>query len=266
MSTISGVPKKRTDSMSTLICQLSDLHLFADPDGQLAGVPTWHTFRRVLEQVNHQHDDFDYLILTGDLAQDEDSKTYAMLREALGGWLERCRIIPGNHDNPERIRKTFPELFSDEQDNLTFTLDTGGWRIIGLDSHVPGDVKGHVGRNQLEWLKTQLDTEPSLPTLLFVHHPPIAINVAWLDQIAFYDASALTALIENSPQIEVVCSGHVHREFAGRIGRTQVYTTPSTCVQFAARAEKAFDTKAAGYRTFKLDHDGYHTEVHRLAD
>lgn len=252
--------------MSTLIVQLSDLHLFADPEGQLAGVPTWNTFRAVLEQVNRRHVDFDYLILTGDLAQDEALETYAMLREALGEWLERCRIIPGNHDDPANLRKTFPELFSDDQDKLTFTLDTGGWRIIGLDSHVPGDVKGHVGPAQLEWLKTQLTTEPCLPTVLFIHHPPIAINVAWLDKIAFYDTHALIELIEDSPQIEVVCTGHVHREFAGRIGAAQMYTTPSTCVQFAARAEKTFDRKAAGYRTFKLDHDRYHTEVHRLPD
>lgn len=252
--------------MTTQIVQLTDLHLFADPEGRLAGVPTWNTFRAVLDQVNRQHGDFDHLILTGDLAQDEASETYAMLREALGGWVERCRIIPGNHDDRGNLRKAFPDLFSDGQERLTFTFDTGGWRIIGLDSHVPGDVKGHVGPAQLEWLKTQLTTEPCLPTVLFIHHPPIAINVAWLDKLALYDTHALIELIEDSPQIEVVCAGHVHQAFAGQIGAAQMYTTPSTCVQFAARSEKAFDTKAAGYRTFKLDGSSYHTEVHRLAD
>jgi Icc protein len=63
----------------------------------------------------------------------------------------------------------------------------------------------------------------------------------------------------------VICAGHVHQEFAGRIGAAAMVTTPSTCVQFGAHTEKSFDTRAAGYRTFRLD-DGYHTEVHRLSD
>ncbi|MGI9321172.1 MAG: metallophosphoesterase, partial [Thiogranum sp.] len=82
--------------MSIRILQLSDLHLYQDRDGHLHGVPTWATFRAVLEQVRSQQDDFDYLVLTGDLAQDEALETYLMLREALAGWVERCRIIPGN--------------------------------------------------------------------------------------------------------------------------------------------------------------------------
>ena len=74
--------------MSVRIVQLSDLHLYRDPDSLLAGVPTWATFRAVLDLVSRQQDDFDYLILTGDLAQDEALETYKMLRETLGNaWM-----------------------------------------------------------------------------------------------------------------------------------------------------------------------------------
>lgn len=251
--------------MSVRIVQVTDPHLFRDPDGVLAGVPTWQTFRAVLRQIEHRHNDFDYLILTGDLAQDEEFETYLMLREALGDWLERCRIIPGNHDDRANLRKAFPELFPQEEGPLTFSLSTGGWNIIGLDSHLPGETKGHVDANQLKWLKHELRKDPSARALLFVHHPPIAINVKWLDNIGLDGAYDLINLIQVSPQIKVICSGHVHREFTGTIGSAAVYTTPSTCVQFGARSEKSFDTTAAGYRTFRLD-DGHHTEVHRLSE
>lgn len=251
--------------MSIRIVQVTDAHLYRDPDGVLAGVPTWKTFRAVLGQIERQHGDFDYLILTGDLAQDEELETYLMLREALGDWLERCRIIPGNHDDRANLRKAFPDLFSQDGGPLTFTLPTSDWKIIGLDSHLPGEVKGRVDANQLTWLRDELRRAPSARTLLFVHHPPIAINVDWLDKIGLDGAEEFVELIEASPQIKVVCSGHVHQEFAGQIGAAAVYTTPSTCVQFGARTEKSFDTRAAGYRTFRLD-DGYHTEVHRLSD
>ena len=75
----------------------------------------------------------------------------------------------------------------------------------------------------------------------------------------------LIELIKASPQIKAVCAGHVHQEFEGRIGSAAIYTTPSTCVQFGARTEKSFDTKAAGYRLLQLD-DDCHTQVHRLSD
>jgi Icc protein len=251
--------------MSIRIVQVTDAHLYRDSDGVLAGVPTWKTFRAVLRQIERQHGDFDYLILTGDLAQDEELETYLMLREELGDWLERCRIIPGNHDDPANLRKAFPDLFSQDGGPLTFALSTGDWKIIGLDSHLPGETKGRVGANQLQWLRDELKMEPSTPTLLFVHHPPVAINVDWLDEIGLDGASGLVNLIAASPQIKVICAGHVHQEFTGQIGSAAMYTTPSTCVQFGARSEKSFDTRAAGYRTFRLD-DGCHTEVHRLSD
>ena len=104
------------------------------------------------------------------------------------------------------------------------------------------------------------------PTLLFVHHPPIPINVTWLDELGLDEAAGLLELIETSPQVKVVCAGHVHQEFAGHIGTAAMYTTPSTCVQFSAHAEEGFDTRMAGYRTFTLDEDGgYCTKVHRLS-
>lgn len=252
--------------MSIRIVQLTDLHLYQDPAGRLAGVPTWATFRSVLEQVRRQQNDLDYLILTGDLAQDEVLETYLMLREALGSWVARCRIIPGNHDDRANLRKAFPELFSENEGALTFVLSAGGWRIIGLDSHVPGEVRGRVDGVQLAWLRTELASACGTPTLLFVHHPPIPINVAWIDKLGLDEATELVELIETSPDIKVVCAGHVHQAFAGHIGAAEMYTTPSTCVQFAARAEKAFDTQMAGYRTFTLDEDGHHTEVHRLLE
>ncbi len=249
--------------MSVRIVQITDTHLYRDPDAVLAGVSTWKTFRAVLRQIERHHGDFDYLILTGDLAQDEELETYLMLREALGDWLERCRIIPGNHDNPANLRKAFPDLFSQNGGPLTFVLSTGDWKIIGLDSHLPGEIKGRVDAKQLQWLREQLKMDAGIRTLLFVHHPPITINVDWLDKIGLDGAADLVDVIEASPQIKMICAGHVHQEFAGRIGAAAMYTTPSTCVQFGVRTEESFDTKAAGYRTFRLD-DGCHTEVHRL--
>ena len=251
--------------MSIRLIQISDTHLFKDPKSVLAGIPTWKTFTAILKHIEQYHSDFDYLILTGDLAQDEELETYRMLRVALGGWFGRCRIIPGNHDDRAHLRKVFPELFPDNDDPLTFTLSSQGWKIIGLDSHIPGETQGRIEAGQLRWLRDQLEKSPGAPTLLFLHHPPVAISVEWLDRIGLGNAQNLIALIESSPQIKAVCAGHVHQEFEGRIGSASIYTTPSTCVQFGARTKKSFDTKAAGYRFLQLG-ESCHTQVYRLSD
>jgi Icc protein len=93
----------------------------------------------------------------------------------------------------------------------------------------------------------------------------VSIRVPWLDALGLRDSGDLVHLIESSPQIEVVCTGHVHQEFSGRIGAARMYTTPSTCVQFGARSEKSFDTRTAGYRTFLLEDHGHSTRVNRLS-
>jgi len=256
----------RGHDVSIRIVQLTDLHLHRDPRARLAGIDTWATLRTVLEHVERRHGDFDYLILTGDLAQDEMLETYLMLREALGEWVGRCRIIPGNHDDRSNLRTAFPELFPGPEGPLTFTLRRGGWCIIGLDSRIPGAVGGAVDAAQVAWLAAELAREPAVPALLFVHHPPTPINVAWIDELGLRDPADLVALIEASRQVRAVYAGHVHQAYSGRLGAAAMYTTPSTSVQFAARAERAFDTAAAGYRTIVLDDSGQRTEVHRVTE
>ena len=56
----------------------------------------------------------------------------------------------------------------------------------------------------------------------------------------------------------------MHREHHGRIGPADFYTTPSTCVQFAAGPDIGYDPVPPGYRSFTLDGASVRTAVHRL--
>ena len=251
--------------MATNIVQMTDLHLYQDREGALAGLRTWDTFRAVLEQVQRDEGDCDYLVLTGDFAQDSALETYRMLREALGDWLPRCRLIPGNHDDPAHLRAAFPELFPPDDAPLTFEVTCGGWRLFGLDSYLAGEVKGRIDDAQLAWLKTRLAFDLATPALIFLHHPPVPINVAWIDALGLEAGRNFVELVERSAQVKVVCAGHVHQAFSGRIGDALMYTTPSTCVQFAPTNERELDTLTPGYRRFWLEEGGHRSEIRRLA-
>ena len=181
--------------MTTLLLQLSDLHLFAEPDGVLRGVPTRDSLVEVLESVRGTGLDFDRVVLTGDFTHDERRETYEAVHRLLGEWLDRCHVLPGNHDERALLREVFSGQAGGTDHGICFSQSAGGWRLIGIDTHVPGEVPGRVEPAMLDWLADELAGHAAEPTILFQHHPPIAVGSAWLDAIGLLDPEPLRELI-----------------------------------------------------------------------
>ena len=75
--------------MSFKVVQISDTHFWPTaPRGQRTDMAS---FCAVLDDIDERHGDFDLLVVTGDLAQDELEATYRHLREGLGERLSRSR-------------------------------------------------------------------------------------------------------------------------------------------------------------------------------
>ena len=250
----------------TLILQLSDLHCFADPDARLFGIPT----RKLLEEVlNHARDSGvrpDHVVVTGDHTHDELPETYAAVRETLQPFLDRLWLIPGNHDDRGLLRAAFDDRIRlDGADRITFSFRAGGWLCLGLDTHLPGEVGGRIGSDQVEWIRRRLDEHAPRAAALFMHHPPVDLGLAWLDRIGLEDADLLQRLLREEPRIRLVCCGHVHHESSHRVGEAEVVTVPSTGLQFSPTGDVAeFVAAPAGYRLVELGDDGYSTTVVRL--
>lgn len=249
---------------SATVLQLSDLHIFADPSERLGGVPTNETFAEVLAFID-ANEPFDHLVLTGDLAQDEALPTYEKLREMLGPRLDRTWIVPGNHDEREHLRRAFADRVP-ATGPITFAFDAGPWRVLGLDTHVPGQVSGRLGPDQLDWLDTELAAEPARPCLVFCHHPPVPVGVGWLDRLSLEAPHALLARIRDNGHFRALACGHVHRESKCTVGGARVYTTPSTAFQFGDDRESRYDPVPPGYRRFALRGEGFTSEVVRLPE
>ena len=253
--------------MTVRIVQISDCHLLADADARLKGVATRKTLVDVLRWLGEEFGDCERLIFTGDLAHDERLETYRWLRDVLGDWLPRCRIIPGNHDDRAAIREVFPEAVSGDAGLLTFCESVGGWRLIGLDSQVEGEPHGRLGSAQLDWLAEQLADERDSPALLFVHHPPVPVGSAWLDRIGLEDGAELISVVSAAPQVRAVCVGHVHQAFELRTLSAPVLAAPATCWQYRhATPVPAYDPVPPGCRVLELDGDRLRTRVIRLAE
>ena len=169
--------------MAARVVQITDLHLIADPRGELKGVCTRASLLTVLDVLRRNFASAERLIVTGDLAHDELRETYEALRELLADWWPKLRLIPGNHDNRGFMRQVFGDRVTVVDDRNVFTDSIGGWRLIGLDSQLTGEVRGQLGPKQLEWLAHELAAEPRQSTAIFLHHPPLAVGTGWLDGI-----------------------------------------------------------------------------------
>lgn len=253
------------------ILQLTDLHLFADKEALLKGVHPWRSLARVLATARGSGIAFDHVVLTGDLTHDGLERTYEHLREALGDWADAAWLIPGNHDdrslvgrisNPPAGTGWKPAL----QDRVTFSFDADGWRVIGLDTLLPGKLEGEVGAGQLAWLAAELAQHATSPTLIFMHHPPVEVGSAWLDRIGLTDRAAFAPVIAAAPQVRVICCGHIHQEFQSRLATADVLAAPSTSVQFVPQTETlVVDDVPPGLRIVTLGEKSFETRVVRAA-
>jgi Icc protein len=256
-----------------IVLQLSDPHLLAEPDARLRGVPTQQTLADVLALARARASVIDRIVLTGDLAHDEAPATYQALHSTLGPLAPRARPLPGNHDDRDALRSAFPEpaaapdAAAPPPDRIVFAERVGGWHLVGLDSRLPGEDAGRLGPEQLAWLGEQLAAHAGVPTVIFVHHPPVPTGHPVLDGMGLLDADALAAVLAEAPWVRAICHGHIHRAFEGRLGEIPVLGAPSTAFQFPAHPDQgAYELLPPGARLLRLDDDGegLHGEVLRL--
>ena len=238
-------------AMTRRIVQLTDCHLFADPGRALRDTATWPRFTAVLEDVRRRAQPFDLLVLSGDTAHDEDPATYRAVLRELGEWADRVRVVPGNHDGRAGLVAAFFAA-GGVAGRVTFHERWSDWQAIGLDTQRPGDLPGSLGDGQLAWLDRLLGVA-ALPSLLFMHHPPVDVQSPWLDAIKLQDAAELATLLRRHSHARLVCCGHVHQETVSSLAGATVLTTPAVGPQFRPRtAELEIDPGPPAYRLIEL--------------
>lgn len=243
---------------------LSDLHLRASPAARVRGVDT----RRGLARAVHHaaaRGPWDRVILTGDLAEEPRRETYLALRAALAT-LPDALVLAGNHDSLPELCAIFPRREEGHDGQVGFIDELAGWRLIGLDSHWPGQVRGRVGDAQLAWLAHALEADPR-PAVLFVHHPPVRTGTWWLDASRLADAAALAAVIARGGRVRAIVHGHAHMGREDTLGGARVLGVPSTAFPFAPGSllpRRAGD--AVGYRVLELGDDSLDSRAITVED
>ncbi|MFO0427653.1 MAG: metallophosphoesterase [Planctomyces sp.] len=251
------------------ILQITDLHVFADPEAQLKGIPTRKTLQDVVQYIVEKQFEFDFLVITGDHTHDELPQSYQAVRSILAPWHSRLFQVPGNHDDRAVLRDVFADRMNADscEEKINFAFDAGKWLCLGLDTHLPGEVAGQIDESQITWIRKQIAGSPEASVVLFMHHPPVVLNSIWMDRIGLNGRELLTDLIRNEPRIRLVCCGHVHHESTRTVTQSVVVTTPSTGIQFVPEGDTAtFERAAPGFRLIELRDDNFMTRVFRLPE
>src|SRR5258707_13694483 len=86
------------------ILQITDPHLYGSASGRLRGVETDSSLRAVLDNAFARVPNYSAVLVTGDLVQD-DRNGYLRFRSIFGGLEKPVLCIPGNHAEPEKLRR-----------------------------------------------------------------------------------------------------------------------------------------------------------------
>lgn len=234
------------------LTHLTDPHLYGSESELLRGIATLPSLVATLANAQQRDWPPDAVLVTGDLVQD-DPAGYAQFRRVLGALRVPVLCLPGNHDEPEAMRR--------ELDCAPFvvggTVDLGLWRIVLLDSTIAGSAAGRLSPESLAALQAALAGAPQRHVLVCLHHHPVPMASRWLDHVGLQNAAEFFDIVDRNPNVRGIVWGHVHQSYDALRNGVRLLATPSTCAQFLPHAEQfALDRRPPAYRTLELKADG----------
>jgi 3',5'-cyclic AMP phosphodiesterase CpdA len=131
--------------------------------------------------------------------------------------------LMGNHDHPG----TFAAALEDEpcsnyQGSRSYRL--GDWRVLCIDTSLAGRRGGFFDHQRADALAADLAADPHAPTMIAMHHPPLATGVEWIDpadDAAWIDRFA-AAIAPFSNVRHIIC-GHAHMAVMAQINAPQLW-------------------------------------------
>lgn len=180
--------------------------------------PYWRIMNEdAIEEINAAS--VDAVVIKGDIADRGLPEQFAWAREAFDRLRAPHHAFLGNHDYYGRHNG------AGEVDGYALlgqppaprAVDVGGWRLLLLETALPGDHHGVFDGDRMAWLEEALDEtrEAARPTLLFLHHQPVPPEHRdrYPNSIGMLPEHSLRffARIGANPQVKGVLIGHTHR-------------------------------------------------------
>jgi 3',5'-cyclic-AMP phosphodiesterase len=253
-----------------IVAQITDTHVLAAgklyhsprrafPPGAPADwshIDTAACLTRAIAELNARRPRPDVMVITGDLVDHGGPEEYANLRAILEAARMPIYVIPGNHDSREALRVAFArDGYLPATGFLHYAVEGHPMRIIGLDTHIPGEHGGLLCAERLAWLERTLAMAPMKPTLLMMHHPPFPTGIEHMDAHALHNPTEFAEVVRRHAQIARILCGHLHRTIDHHFAGTVAGTCPSTAHQLV------LDTTPGAPAEFTFEPPGYQLHI-----
>lgn len=257
--------------MSALrILHLSDTHFAGDGVRHYGVVDTAEHLQRALAHARRLN--VDLVVVSGDVSDDGSEESYRRIRDAVTGWAAergaRAVFAMGNHDDRAAFRtvlgggqpRTDETVLGgdDPARPIASVTEHDGWRLVVLDTSVPGAGYGTLEPAQKQFLRDAIAAPSAHGTIVIMHHPPIRAQTDLLQALALdeHDARDFIELVRAS-DVRVVLAGHYHHPIVEMVAGVPIVVTPA--VANVARAFEAPDeesaTDAFGGTYIEIDRD-----------
>jgi 3',5'-cyclic-AMP phosphodiesterase len=206
--------------------QISDSHIgFNKP----ANMDVTATLRLAIEKIKAEPDPPAFVLHTGDLTHLSRPDEFDTLQQVLSDLPVPVFYVPGEHDVLGDDGKSYLERFGKGTRGAGWhSFDRGGVHFIGLVNVV--DLKagglGTLGREQLEWLETDVKRlTSSTPVVVFAHIPLWSIYPDW--GWGTDDSEQALSYLKRFGSVSVL-NGHIHQVMQKVEGHVTFHTAMST--------------------------------------
>lgn len=204
------------------VIHISNTHLGPDRSLDIRGANSCARTEALVKSINALPFLPDFIVHTGDVANDPDPGAYALAQEVLSDLKAPVYYATGNHDDVSMMRDalTFGEhtsLVEESADQLCYRI--GGTikekvQFYVMDGWVPPEEGPHgfLSENQVEAVLSDITGEK--PVAIFLHYPLVPVGSKWIDEhlltrngLAFQQRLLAAA----GSQLRGVFTGHLHR-------------------------------------------------------
>ncbi len=202
----------------TVIVHISDLHIGS-------GSFSESVLMDAIKEINALAPDM--IILTGDITNRGYYGEFVKAMEYLNMFKSPLFAIPGNHDSRNLGNQSFEELVGERSWKLTKDNE---FTVIGLDSSIPDENRGHIGLPQHLWMEHQLDdcVIAERFSIVALHHHVIPIPNTGRERNVLSDAGDILKTL-TTHEVDLVLCGHKHVPNIWKINDTIVVNSGSLC-------------------------------------
>jgi 3',5'-cyclic AMP phosphodiesterase CpdA len=205
--------------------QVSDSHIGftggANPD-------VTKTFDHAIDQINNLGYTPDFVIHTGDLTHLSSPDQFDQVKQMLSGLrTPHVFTVPGEHDSVDDAGQKYRSAFgAGTRGDGWYSFDIAGVHVIALVNTLNLKKLGHLGIDQLEFVKKDVaGLSSDTPIIVFSHIPLFAMYPDW----GWGTDDATQALSQLSRFSSVTClNGHVHQLFSKTEGNVTFYSGTTT--------------------------------------